>query len=74
MNKRFFIIRLLTFPLKFAFMFLWFAILSTFTSFKWLWYGSHEIYDGKNQLIDEVNKLIAVNEKMIEKWNKDNHE
>ena len=55
-------------------MFLWFAILSTVTSFKWLWYGSHEIYDGKNQLIDEVNKLIAVNEKMIEKWNKDNPE
>ncbi|AZA60802.1 hypothetical protein EG340_06995 [Chryseobacterium indoltheticum] len=63
-NKKYFLIRLITSPLKLIFLLFWYVLFSVLKTFQWVIYGGDEVIFGKDlerntvgELIKEVQKL-----------------
>jgi hypothetical protein len=67
-NKKFLLIRIITFPFKLLFTLLWMIFFGLLLSFRWLLYGSQEVYFGKHFGNGELIKIINQNEKIIKLW------
>ena len=68
-NKKYFLIRLLTFPIKLLFTILWLVFYAFLLSIRWLKYGSQEFYFGKHFGRSELVQIIEQNEKIIKSQN-----
>lgn len=69
LNKKYIIIRLLTFPIKLLFTVLWMLLCAIMLSFRWLFYGSTELYFSKNFNTTELSKIVQQNEDIIKMFN-----
>lgn len=57
-NKKYFIIRLITSPLKLIFLMLWYNLFSVLKTFQWVICGGDEIIFGKDLDRNTVGELI----------------
>jgi len=64
-NKNQLGIRIITFPIKLAFMILWMITYAIVISFRWLLFGSQELYFGKGFGTGDLSKIVEQNEELI---------
>jgi len=69
LNKKYLVLRIITFPIKLFFQVSWSILIGIFTSFNWLMHGGEEIYYGK----DNGKSLLEIaqqNKELIKLLNK----
>ena len=66
-NKKFLFLRIITFPIKLAFMLFWGILFAVFKSVQWVWFGGDEIILGKDFDRNTIGELIKAVEKLTEK-------
>ena len=69
-NKKFFILRVLTLPFKLLFEIVFAIFGSCFMTLKWLLFGGQQLYYGNNNFGGNITRLIDSNEAMIEAFEK----
>lgn len=69
-NKKFFLIRLLTLPLKLCFGLLFSICAELILMYKWLIYGGEEVIYGRYNQKTSVAKILEQNEKIIKYFKK----
>lgn len=67
-NKKYLLIRILTFPIKLIFSIVWHSLIGLMLSLQWLIHGAQEVYYGKDNG-NSLVKIIEQNEKIIQKLN-----
>ena len=65
-NKKYLLIRILTFPIKLAFTLFWNNLIALMLTWQWILHGGQELYYGKDNDASLV-KLIEQNEEIIKK-------
>lgn len=68
-NKQNLILRILTFPVKLIFLLLWHNIVGTVVAIRWIFYGSEEVYFGRNGR-KSISEVLRQNEIIIKNLNK----
>ena len=66
LNKKYILLRIVTSPIKLIFTLIWMILWSLLLVWKWILYGSDEIYFSENFNRNDISKLIE----SIEKLNK----
>ena len=70
LNKKYILLRIITSPIKLIFTLIWMILWSTILVWKWILYGSDEVYFSENFNRNDVSKLIE----SVEKLNKQDYE
>jgi hypothetical protein len=64
-QKRYFLLRIITFPIKLAFSLVWFLLFGIKISVQWLLFGSQELYYGKGLDRESLANFIERVEKQL---------
>ena len=70
LNKKYILLRIITSPIKLIFTLIWMILWSTILVWKWILYGSDEVYFSENFNRNDMSKLIE----SVEKLNKQDYE
>ena len=70
LNKKYILLRIITSPIKLIFTLIWMILWSTILVWKWILYGSDEVYFSENFNRNDMSKLIE----SVEKLNKKDYE
>lgn len=65
MNRKYFLIRLITLPLKLSFMLVWINIIALISVWKWLIYGGQDFVYFKEYTKGNLEDLIKSNEELV---------
>ena len=64
LNKKYILLRIITSPIKLIFTLIWMILWSTILVWKWILYGSDEVYFSENFNRNDMSKLIESVEKL----------
>jgi len=74
MNRKYFLIRLITLPIKLVFMLLWTFCVVFIAQYKWLKYGGQDFIYFKESTKGSLEDLIKSNEELLIKLNKNQND